>query len=83
MWIGLNLVVEPLGVVLDVIPFLGDLARTATGFATFIVAAILSGLTIIVSIILHSPVMIFLALGLCGFIVYRWTKRKKTKDQLA
>lgn len=83
MWIGLNLVVEPLGVVLDIIPFLGDLTRTATGFATFIVAAILSGLTIIVSMILHSPIMIFLALGLCGFIVYRWTKRKKTKDQLA
>ncbi|MEB3225992.1 MAG: TMEM43 family protein [Synechococcus sp.] len=83
MWIGLNLVVEPLGVLLDVIPFFGDLLRTATGFATFILAVLLSGVTIVISMILHSPIMIFLALGLCGFIFYRWTKRKKTKDSLA
>jgi hypothetical protein len=81
MWSGLNLMIEPLGVLLDFIPFLGNLSRTASGFVTFIVAGILSGITIVVAIILHNPIMLFLAAGLGGFGVYRWTKRRKTNLQ--
>ncbi|NJN71445.1 MAG: hypothetical protein HC799_00800 [Limnothrix sp. RL_2_0] len=79
MWIGLNLVIEPLGVLLDFFPFIGNLARTASGFATFIIAAVLSSVTIVISIILHNPIMLFLAAGLSGFIIYRLTKGKKSK----
>ncbi|AFY39596.1 protein of unknown function DUF1625 [[Leptolyngbya] sp. PCC 7376] len=79
MWAGLSMMVEPLSVVLDFIPFLGGLSRNASGFVAFILAAILSSVTILISIILHSPIMIFLALGLSGFAAYRWTKRRKNK----
>lgn len=77
MWISLNLVIEPLGVLLDFFPFIGNLARTASGFVTFVIAAVLSSVTIVVSIILHNPIMLFLAVGLSGFIIYRFTKGKK------
>ncbi|OKH14160.1 TMEM43 family protein [[Limnothrix rosea] IAM M-220] len=79
MWIGLTMMVEPLSVVLDFIPFIGGLSRNASGFVAFILAAILSSATILISIVLHSPIMIFLALGLSGFVAYRWTKRRKNK----
>ncbi len=79
MWIGLTMMVEPLSVVLDFIPFIGGLSRNASGFVAFILAAILSSITILVSIVVHSPIMIFLALGLSGFAAYRWTKRRKNK----
>jgi len=78
MWMGLNLVIEPLGVLLDFFPFIGNLARTASGFVTFVIAAVLSSVTIVVSIILHNPIMLFLAVGLSGFIIYRFTKGKKS-----
>lgn len=54
MWFGMRLFLEPLNTVLDVLPFLGDLGRGLTGFATFIVAAVLSLITIIVAQILHN-----------------------------
>lgn len=79
MWSGLNLMVEPLGVLLDFVPFIGDLARTASSLVTFVISAILTSITIVISIILHNPIMVFLAIGLSGFILYLWTKRKKTQ----
>lgn len=83
MWIGLSMIAEPLSVVLDVIPFIGGLSRSASGFVAFIMAAVLSSATILISIILHSPIMIFLALGLCGFVGYRWHKRRKKQPKEA
>lgn len=84
MWIGLSLVTEPLAVLLDFIPFIGGLARGASGFAAFIIAGVLSTGTILISIVLHNPIMLFLAAGLSCFIGYRWWKQQKIQkvDQL-
>lgn len=82
MWIGLSLVAEPLSVLLDLVPFLGDLSRTFTGFITFSIAFILSSLTIFISTIIHNPIMLFFAVGLSGFTIYRWLKQIKKPSYL-
>jgi uncharacterized membrane protein len=55
MWIGLWLLVNPISVVLSVIPFLGDLSDFFNQTASFIVAFILSAVTIFVSSLIHQP----------------------------
>lgn len=76
MWIGMSMVVAPLNILLDVLPFLGNLSRQATGFVTFGLSLVLSGLTIITSIILHNPIMLFLAIGLSGFFLFKFMRKK-------
>ncbi len=79
MWLGITLVFEPLSVLLDVIPFLGSLSRGAAGCATFLVSLVLSAVTILVSLLLHNPIMVFLALGLSLFALFwGWRHRDRT-----
>lgn len=54
MWIGLGLILGPISVFLDVLPFLGNLSRTMIGFITFGVALVLSAITIVVAAIMQS-----------------------------
>src|SRR5690606_10196622 len=56
MWIGLVLVMGPINVLLDVLPFLGNMSRGLTGFGAFLIAVVLSVVTIIVAIVLHNLV---------------------------
>jgi hypothetical protein len=79
MWIGMGMVFEPLSVLLDVLPILGNVSRGAIGFITFITALVLSIVTILVSIILHNPIMVFLAVGFSGFAVF-WAMRNRKKS---
>jgi hypothetical protein len=65
MLIGLNLFFGPINAVLDIVPFLGNVSRSIIGLAMFLIAAVLSLLTIAVSIIAHN---IFLLLG-AGVVV--------------
>ncbi|MDY7041951.1 MAG: TMEM43 family protein, partial [Chloroflexota bacterium] len=77
MWIGSNLVLGPIGAVLDVLPFLGNLSRKATGLVTFILSLIVSGIIIVVSAIAHSPLMLFILgcivaiIGVVAFLGFR------------
>lgn len=65
MWIGMTMVFSPLTQLAHVIPFVGHLAERAIGCATFPVALVLTFIVVMVSKVLHSPI---LALGL-GVIV--------------
>lgn len=56
MWIGLALVTGPINVLLDVLPFLGNMSRGLTGFGAFVIAVVLSVVTILVAIVLHNLV---------------------------
>ena len=62
MWFGLSMAAEPISVVLDVIPFFGDISRSITGTATLLVAFVLSSITIIVSMLLHNLVALAIAI---------------------
>jgi Transmembrane protein 43 len=61
MWVGLMLVSGPFSAIANVLPFLGDLVEAVSGFATFIVAALLSTVTIIVSSLLQNPIALAVA----------------------
>lgn len=78
MWIGLGLVLAPLSVLLDVLPFLGKASRFMVGIATFAVALVLSAVTIIVSKIVHNVIALVVVLVVVvGIIVYLVVKAKK------
>jgi hypothetical protein len=59
--IGFGLLLSPLGVVLDVIPFLGSMARAGTGIIAFFLAILVGSFTIAVAWFWYRPL---LALGI-------------------
>lgn len=65
MWIGLALILAPLGVLGDVLPFLGTLVRLGTGAFSFVAALAVSLLIIVVAWLFYRPVIavIILVLG--------------------
>jgi hypothetical protein len=67
MWIGLTSVLGPLATLLDVLPFLGSTTRFMVGVVTFPIALVLTIVTVLVSMILHSLValivVVLLAIG--------------------
>jgi len=75
MWIGLGLILGPVGIILDFFPILGSIGKAAISLITFPVALVLSVITIVVSMLLHSIVALLIVLGLAlagiGYLVYR------------
>jgi hypothetical protein len=59
--IGFGLLLSPLGVVLDVIPFLGSMARAGTGIIAFFLAILVGTVTIAIAWFWYRPL---LALGI-------------------
>ena len=76
MWIGMNLIIGPLNVLLDIIPIVGTLTGSATKGVTLIAALVLSSLTILISIVFHNPIMIFMAVGFSGFALFWWWNKR-------
>ena len=77
MWGGLFLVMEPINVLLDVLPFLGSLGRGLSGFGTFLVAAVLSIVTILVAVIVHNLVaMIVVGVATVAVCSVLFSKKK-------
>jgi Transmembrane protein 43 len=58
MWGGLLLLAEPISVLLSVVPLLGDLVDLFTGVASFAIAVVLSFVTIVVSSLVHQPIVL-------------------------
>lgn len=77
MWIGLMMFFGPINALLDIIPFLGSAGRFLIGIVMLPIAIVLSVVTILLSIIAHSPILLVLVLAAIvggGFFLY---KRKK------
>lgn len=64
MWIGMGLVFGPITAFMNILPFLGNLSGFAIGAGTFVVALVLSILTILISIIMHSVIALSILLAL-------------------
>ncbi|HRQ63658.1 MAG TPA: TMEM43 family protein [Xanthomonadaceae bacterium] len=78
MWIGLGLIFKPLSVLMDVIPLLGTIVGKGIGFVTFIIAAVLSLITIAIAWLFYRPLLGIALLIVAGGLIY-WmvVKRKK------
>ena len=79
MWFGLVLATEPIAVLLDFFPFLGDLVRGISGAFTIVVAFVLSGITILVSTLIYNPIA--LAIAATVTIVSFMALRKKFRSK--
>ncbi len=81
MWFGLTTFFAPISAVLDVLPFLGTVGRGVVGFIMFFVALILSGVTIILSMIFHNIVaLILFVLAIGGLIAFMVIRKKKQAE---
>lgn len=79
MWFGMMAVFGPLATLLDILPVFGSTTRFLVGVATFPIALILSIVTILVSMVLHSLVAVIIAgLLVIGGIVW-FLKNKRAK----
>ena len=79
MWFGLILFFGPINTLLDIIPFLGSAGRFLVSVVMFPIAFILSVVTILISIIAHSPILltlVFVAMGAGGYFLYQKKKKK-------
>lgn len=82
MWIGLGMILGPLSVFLDIVPFLGNISRSVVGIATFIVSLVLSIITILVAKILHSVIALIVVLLIAVGIGYWWLSKKKDQPSV-
>lgn len=81
MWLGLCLFFEPLNTLLDIFPFFGKVSRGLISLVMFVVALVLSSITIVVSMIVHNIVaLIVVLLLICGGLWF-WKKRRKFKTE--
>lgn len=72
--IGFALFLNPIGVILDVIPFLGSMARMGTGIIAFVLAILVGTVTIAIAWFWYRPLLALaiLAAGvIAAVIVYR------------
>ncbi|HAT03791.1 MAG TPA: hypothetical protein DCS29_03395 [Candidatus Magasanikbacteria bacterium] len=79
MWIGLSSILAPISVLFDILPALGSISRSLVGGITFVIALILSGLAIIISMLLHSLVALII-LGVVGIGAAVWFVKKKMRS---
>ena len=84
MFIGLGMMFKVLSVLADVLPFLGSIVGAGTGIISFLIAGVLSLITIAVAWITFRPLLggILLA-GAVGLLVLLKVKMGKAKPQAA
>jgi hypothetical protein len=84
MLIGVAMILRPLSVVADVIPFIGNIVGAGTGILSFLIAAPLSFSTIAIAWLRYRPVIGIAALVLIAVIaglIFVLLKRSKTKKK--
>lgn len=80
MWIGFMLIAKPLAVLADLVPFIGTVVEFGTGLIAFLLAGVISLVTVAVAWIVFRPllgaVLLTLAIGL-PFLVRRMRQGKR------
>ena len=57
MWIGFMLIAKPLAVLGDIVPFIGTLIGFGTGLLAFVMAGVLSLVTVAIAWIAYRPML--------------------------
>lgn len=87
MWVGLMMLFQPISVLLDILPIFGTISRFLINIVTFIVAFVLTIVTIFVSMIAHNLIALIIVLvitvgAIIAFIMI-WKNKKKTSGVVA
>ena len=80
MLFGLNMILRPLSVIADVLPILGDIVGAGTGIVSFLLASILSLITIAIAWVVYRPLLgIILLVVAYGLMVAIRVKLRSAK----
>lgn len=79
MWFGLSMLFGPISVILDFLPIFGSISRSLIGGISFLVALVLSIVTILVSMVLHSLTAVLIALAIAIIVMFLGIKAMKKK----
>jgi hypothetical protein len=77
MAVGISMVLSPLSVFADVVPFIGNIVEFGTGFVAVGVASVLSLITIAIGWIAYRPILGISILAGAGIILFLFWKRAK------
>ncbi len=78
IWIGLLLVVSPLGTVAGILPILKQITGFISGIVTFIVALVIWGVVTLIAVVLHNFWLAIAAALLVIGVVFFWLRRRQT-----
>ncbi len=78
MWVGLSMILGPIKILTDILPVLGTISGSLIGIITFVVALVLSGVTILVAMVFHNIVALVIAIVLVMAAVFMILKNKHT-----
>jgi hypothetical protein len=78
MLVGLNMIFKPLSVIADILPILGTIVGVGTGIISFLLAAILSLITIAVAWIVYRPLLGIILIGVAGGLAFAVMTKLKT-----
>lgn len=84
MGFGLSMIFKPLSVFADVLPILGNILGAGAGIISFLVAGVLSLITVAIAWIVYRPLIAIILIAVAGglgFLV--WSKLKKSKAATA
>jgi hypothetical protein len=80
MFIGFNMLMAPLSVLADIVPFIGNIVEVGTSLIAMLMTGVCGLLTIAVAWIVFRPVLGVSLLVVCAAIVYLiFTKMKTAK----
>jgi len=82
MFIGLTLILKPLSVLGDVVPFIGNLIEGGAGLISGIISFILTLITIAIAWVVYRPIVAAVLIGLVVGAVYLLKKKVKTKEAI-
>jgi hypothetical protein len=86
MFIGFALIMGPLGVVGDLIPFIGDIVRAGTGLIGLLLTAVLAPIVIAAGWLFYRPLVavgILVAGGIVAYGVIRIARQRKQRKVAA
>lgn len=81
LMIGFGLIMAPIGVLADVIPFLGSIARLGTGIIGFVLAILIGFLTIAIAWFAVRPVLSIILIVIALAVVVGFSVLGKKKDK--
>jgi hypothetical protein len=70
MWGGLQLLAQPISVLFSIIPPLSNLVDLISGVASFVIAFVLSTVTILVSSLVHQPIVLLGAVSVTIVVLF-------------
>jgi Zn-dependent protease with chaperone function len=81
LMIGFGLIMAPIGVLADVIPFLGSIARLGTGIIGFVLAILVGFLTIAIAWFAVRPILSIILIVVALAVVIGFGALGKKKDK--